>query len=645
MSILGTTLVDINAPSYYDMIANGISSLNPMPWLRAQRDDALRSLLADHTWKMQPDTWTSKIKWVALNALSIGRNRVDDFQDVLPHLPVPSLNDTLDRYLASVKSLLTDEEYQNTSKLVEEFRGGRGQVLHQRLLNLAAQEDNWIDRIWLREAYLKNRAPLPLSSDYYGLDSTEPRTAQYDDAATERLPRILMGTLRYLERIRTKEQPPTLVRGIPLCMAPVSQLAGTHRVPGIDIDTMSYNPDARHIMVFCKERPFRLEVIDEHGELIRETELRRAFADIRKQATEEGIRVGVLSGQDRAQWAWDRDLLIASGNKETLEAIEGALLVLCLDDKEAPNLQRLAEVLFTEHRNRWFGPLLQFVSAGGLFGGHFEHTGVDATIVAEMQNAAYDAEPYDGEELLAPREGVAVPEELKWSLNPKILDRITEADSTLAHRLGKIDLCINPFNDFGKSALKPLNISPDSFIQMAVQWAHWRLHGEQVFTYETASTRMFLKGRTETIRTASPESLSLVKALSDSNAETETKRDLLRQAIRHHKQNSSDAYLGQGCDRHLLALRVLAGDEKIGLFEDKAYKLPFKLATSQTPCPNSAGGCFLPLTEDGYGVSYHVEDDHVTFHITSLRSCETTDSRDFARTLSECLRDLRALLV
>lgn len=41
---------------------------------------------------------------------------------------------------------------------------------------------------------------------------------------------------------------------------------------------------------------------------------------------------------------------------------------------------------------------------------------------------------------------------------------------------------------------------PDAFIQMALQLAYRRLHGHYTAVYETASTRLFLHGRTDTIR-------------------------------------------------------------------------------------------------------------------------------------------------
>ena len=43
-------------------------------------------------------------------------------------------------------------------------------------------------------------------------------------------------------------------------------------------------------------------------------------------------------------------------------------------------------------------------------------------------------------------------------------------------------------------------------MQMAFQLAHQRMHGSPPSTYEAASTSAFKHGRTETIRSATPES-------------------------------------------------------------------------------------------------------------------------------------------
>jgi carnitine O-acetyltransferase len=58
-------------------------------------------------------------------------------------------------------------------------------------------------------------------------------------------------------------------------------------------------------------------------------------------------------------------------------------------------------------------------------------------------------------------------------------------------------------------------VSPDAFIQMALQLTYYNLHNKFAPTYETASTRMYLKGRTETVRTLSADSRAWCEAMRD----------------------------------------------------------------------------------------------------------------------------------
>lgn len=61
----------------------------------------------------------------------------------------------------------------------------------------------------------------------------------------------------------------------------------------------------------------------------------------------------------------------------------------------------------------------------------------------------------------------------------------------------------------------PARLSPDAYIQMALQLAWYKATGTYTATYETASTRLFLHGRTETIRTLSLASIAFVDAMVD----------------------------------------------------------------------------------------------------------------------------------
>lgn len=64
--------------------------------------------------------------------------------EVLPDLPLPSLRDTLDRYLDSVKPHATEDEFSKTKRIVEEFEKNEGSLLHKRLLDRTKDHRNWV---------------------------------------------------------------------------------------------------------------------------------------------------------------------------------------------------------------------------------------------------------------------------------------------------------------------------------------------------------------------------------------------------------------------------------------------------------------------------------------------------------------------
>lgn len=64
----------------------------------------------------------------------------------LPRLPVPPLNDTLAKYLRTVKPLLSSEDFQKTTKIVKKFGmdSELGPKLQGLLENRANSMDNWV---------------------------------------------------------------------------------------------------------------------------------------------------------------------------------------------------------------------------------------------------------------------------------------------------------------------------------------------------------------------------------------------------------------------------------------------------------------------------------------------------------------------
>lgn len=133
---------------------------------------------------------------------------------------------------------------------------------------------------------------------------------------------------------------------------------------------------------------------------------------------------------------------------------------------------------------------------------------------------------------------------LSWKTDNKIAEAIKKAEETIQKTVENSEGLMLWFDEYGANWMKrqggsacpvwhnfalshllildtkPLaKLSPDAYIQMAMQLAYRRLHGKGTPTYETASTRLFLHGRTETIRTYSEDSQRWVEATVAGNAD------------------------------------------------------------------------------------------------------------------------------
>jgi len=67
-------------------------------------------------------------------------------QSSLPKLPVPPLQQSLQKYLKAIRPLVDDDEYQKTLVAVEEFGkpNGVGEKLQRKLEERAKIHDNWV---------------------------------------------------------------------------------------------------------------------------------------------------------------------------------------------------------------------------------------------------------------------------------------------------------------------------------------------------------------------------------------------------------------------------------------------------------------------------------------------------------------------
>lgn len=79
------------------------------------------------------------------------------------------------------------------------------------------------------------------------------------------------------------------------------------------------------------------------------------------------------------------------------------------------------------------------------------------------------------------------------------------AETRLSDLICQNEVFALEYETYGKNAITRYGFSPDAFVQMAYQATYFSLYGRCESTYEPAMTKSFLHGRTEAIRTVSPE--------------------------------------------------------------------------------------------------------------------------------------------
>jgi carnitine O-acetyltransferase len=223
------------------------------------------------------------------------------------------------------------------------------------------------------------------------------------------------------------------------------------------------------------------------------------------------------------------------------------------------------------------------------------------------------------------------------------------ASSNAAALVASAELRVLEFEHFGTAFMKRHRLLPDAFMQMAIQLAWAKLHGTPVSTYETAHTRLFYHGRTETIRSCSEESVAFCRAMTTATVSDKERVDALRAALDAHKDFTRAALTGEGVDRHLMGLYILARmsgmDPLPALFTDKGFlrSKEWTLSTSNISLSSSPMfGGFSSVSTNGYGVCYTLREGSLKASIAACtKSTNGTSALRFRDALASALVDMQ----
>lgn len=640
---------------------------------------SLKVLLSYHGWMFAEHGKMSRATkvWMGMVKLFSGRKpMLYSFQTSLPRLPVPAVRDTVSRYLDSVKPLMKEADFKRMAALAEDFAVGLGPRLQWYLKLKSWWATNYVSDWWEEYIYLRGRGPLMVNSNYYAMDLLYVVPTHIQAA---RAGNAIHAILLYRRKLDREELKPILLLGstVPLCSAQWERMFNTSRIPGEETDTIQHIRDSRHIVVFHRGRYFKVWLYHD-GRLLRPRELEQQMQRILDDPSEPQAgeaKLAALTAGDRVPWARCRQAHFARGkNKQSLDAVEKAAFFVTLDEteqgfrKEDPDasLDSYAKsLLHGRCYDRWFDKSFTFiVFKNGKMGMNAEHSWADAPIMGHLWEYVMATDSFqlgyleDGHCKGDTNPSIPPPTRLQWDIPEECQEVIEASLSTASLLANDVDFHSFPFHTFGKGLIKKSRTSPDAFVQLALQLAHYKDMGKFCLTYEASMTRLFREGRTETVRSCTVESCAFVLAMADPTQTMEQRLRLFKIASEKHQHMYRLAMTGAGIDRHLFCLYVVSKYLAVeSPFLKEVLSEPWRLSTSQTPQQQvelfdlernpeyvSSGGGFGPVADDGYGVSYIlVGENLINFHISSKFSCPETDSHRFGKHLRQAMTDMIAL--
>ncbi len=576
------------------------------------------------------------------------------FQDSLPKLPLPTLDATCKLYLEIVAPLLNEQELEQTRRAVEEFQQGSGQKLQQQLEIIANSTDTSYVHDYREESFSEYRGPLMINKNFGSILTpiATPELPQACLAAT-----WIVDTLKFYLKIKHQElevdRDSPRNGNQPMCMIQYDNLFGWDRIPGVKRDRMRHSPERENVVVMRHNAFYSIQPFE--GDKIKSVAEIEAQLNWILENTKPGEpAIGAMTAMNRTPWAVVRQGIAASSEKnaQSLELLDSALFVVCLDDSAPTDWETASQnMLHGDGCNRWFDKPLQLIFTENGYGGiNVEHVGVDGFVIlrylyeVNKERKERKAEvTNDAPSSFQPPTNQS-PKKLHWELNPEILVEINQNTTEVKDFIAQHETKVLDFQDFGRNFIKNHRLSPDGVVQLAMQIAYVRLHGKIACVYESVHTRRFNYGRTEAMRSVTPESMELIRTFIDGDP-GEVKYTALKNAVSAHVSRQKDCQQGYGVDRHLAALLRLARAQGLmpKLFQDQGYTV----LTESVICTSSlAAGmgidlfCFGQVVDNGYGLGYIIKPDSINVNIVS----KYQQTGEYVELLRQTFCDLKALM-
>ncbi|XP_005182585.2 carnitine O-acetyltransferase-like [Musca domestica] len=603
-------------------------------------------------------TKSYKIQNIPRTFASVCNNRKK--QNLLKY-PALKLDETMPKFLKSIQPLLSDSEYEETEQVAQEFVCNEGARLQELLEKTAQCEENWLAHRWLKFAYLANRMPVTIYSSpgmSFPIMKFKNPDEYYDYTS-----KLIMGLVKFKRQVDESLIPIVKMGKLELDNSQFGAVYGTCRIPLKDEDDIEYNPNSQHVVIIYKNHFYKLPVYNKQDRIINAKVLAEQLKRIADTEKSYGLPLGILSTDQRDNWAQSYLELSKCGNNcQSLKCIHSALFTVsldqCVDFTDADKYNILSHQLIhgggskQNSANRWMDKTIQvIVNPNGMSGFCYEHSPAEGQPIALMTEYLTKILTKQSEFEDGSSEHYDCASKLEFAEPTDCLkDKINKAMENVDKLIDNFHVQVAHYQCYGKEFLKQQKLSPDSFIQMALQYAFYKHHKCIAAQYESAHLRIYYGGRTETIRSCSNESLAFARSMLNPSANDQIRVDLLKEAVNGHRQYTNMALQGRGVDRHLLGLKLMALENKLPL--PKFYSSPgyvksshFRISTSQVATKNLAFMSYGPSTDDGYACCYNPRDNDIFLAVSSWRSNNETCSEKYAKSIEEALTKMHDILL
>lgn len=622
------------------------------------------------------------------------------FQRSLPKLPLPQLNDTLNRYLAALQPLCSPNQHEAAAKVVRAFKAQEGPRLQEELrrTDKANLHTSFISSDMF-EQRLKERHALPLRSHHTWL-------VHPDNEKTDMLVRStywLWASVHFYKLYLDNQLEPEVHYGgegvgssggsggdaaghywrrdwfdrtaallpdlfstpfvhnfsggnvVPLDMSQFDCLFNSSRMPGVLQDEITPVGFVPNVTVQYRGHQFVITVADADCAPLPVDQIYAQLRDIvDTRVAPARTDVGVFTALPRSEWNAVRTTLLRNAtNSKNVEAIEESMLVLNLDeDAEGSGVMdplcavgAVAKAPTLRSTCRWWDKSLSVsVNTRGGVSVAAEASWGDAVAVRRYTDDVFALSHAAHSDLLRRDAPSTYPvRQLQWSIPAELHAVAQRARQTVEGDGRRLDVAAGVLD---VPAALP-SASVEATVQLAAQLAWWRLQHRPTSCVQTVDMQRYRRGRTEQICLSTSASADFV--LSMLGTDVVAQRTACQAAVQSIATLRSDTERGHGLQCHLLALRMTA-ERLLGrapdLYSDPAHALLLqsgvRVDMMESPAAYGRGFAVNPY---GYQLSCSRSGSSLLFQVSNMPgpSCAVPSSTTFADAFGDACRDVSAL--